>query len=392
MKKLKKKILSVSLILLSLTLSFRGSALAQTNPVPNLGEDVIIGEGEVIEGPYIKYSNNVTISGTVNGDVFVAGSFVTIDGKINGDLIVGGGAVLIKGEVTDDVRAGGGMVTIDGKVGKNVTALAGTVTLGSDADVDGNVLVVGNNFAHLGNIDGKLQIYANEATLAGRIGKNVEARADRVAVLKMAILDRNLLYTSDKEASVSAEARIVGTVKRTPVGRALTQIAPSTQKVLSRVRFRINLLSYFSMLLLGLILLKIAPRQVTAVSKLIGERPWYSLGLGLLALVLTPIVVVILVISVIGIPLAAILVVLYILMISLSSLFTGLFIGQKVFDFTNLKENRYVMLASGLLLLQLVLTLPVVGGFIRLLSILAAMGAMLTLKREALKRLEVRSE
>lgn len=381
MKKLKKKILSISLILLSLALFLKNDARA---------EDITIGQDEIIEGPYIKYGNNVTISGTVNGDVFVAGSFVTVDGKINGDLIVGGGAIFIKGEVSDDVRAGGGMVTIDGKVGRSVTALAGTVTLGSDADVDGDVLAVGNNFVHLGNIDGKLQVYTNEATLAGRIGKNVEAKTDRVAVLKTAILDRNLLYTSDKEASVSAEARIAGAVKRMPTGRALAQIAPGAQRGLSRVRFRINFLSYLSMLLLGLIFLKIAPRQVMAVSKLIGERPWRALGLGLLALVLTPIAVVILIISIIGVPLAAILGAVYILWISISSLFTGLFVGQKVFDLVNLKENRYVMLAVGLLLLQFVLALPTVGGFVRLLSILVAVGAMLTLKWEALKRLEVR--
>ncbi len=78
-------------------------------------------------------------------------------------------------------------------------------------------------------------------------------------------------------------------------------------------------------------------------------------------------------------------------MVSLSSLFTGLFVGQKIFELANLKENRYAMLAVGLLLLQLVLALPVIGGFVRFLSILAAVGAILTLKREALKKLEVRT-
>jgi len=387
-KKLKKKILSTFLILIAFSFIFEGDALAQNVSVPGLNEDVTIAKDEVLEGPYIATGDNITISGTINGDAYIAGSVITVDGTINGDLLVGGGVVTIKGRVSDDVRAAGGMVTIDGKVGKNVTALAGTVTFGSDADIDGDVIVGGGTFAHLGNIDGKTLIYSSDATLAGRIGKDVTVTSEKISVLKTALLDGNLGYTSDKEASVSAEARIVGAVQRTVAGKALTQAGVRARKGLSGVRFGVNLLSYLSMLLLGLILLKVAPRQTTAVAKLIGEQPWKSVGFGFLALVLAPVAIIILMVSVIGVPLAAILTGVYILVIGISSLFTGLFVGQKVFDLINLKENVYVMLAVGLLLVQLLLAVPTVGGLVRLLSVMAATGAMLTLGREALGRLK----
>lgn len=383
-----KKILSTILILLTLSLALRANASASIGYHPEFGHNVTIGKDEVIEGPYLNAGDSVTIRGTINGDAYIAGGVVTVDGTINGDLLVGGGVVTIKGRVSDDVRAAGGMVTIDGKVGKNVTAFGGTITFGSDADIDGDVVTGGGTFAHLGNIDGKALIYSGEVTLAGRVGGNLKTTAEKVTVLKTALLDGNLDYTSEKEASVSAEARIAGTVKRTAAEKGLTPIGPRLRRDFLTFRLGINLLSYLSMLLLGLLLLRIAPRQMAAVSKRIGQQPWRSMGLGFLILILTPIVIVILITTVIGIPLAAILGVVYLLWISLSSLFTGLFVGQKVFDLANLKENRYAMLAVGLLLLQLVLALPVVGGFVRLLSVLAAMGAMLTLKREALRKLE----
>lgn len=367
---------------MALSFVFGGEALAS--------EDITIAKDEIIEGPYIGYGNKIAISGTVNGDAYIAGGTVTIDGKINGDLLVVGGMVTIKGEVADDVRAAGGMVAIDGKVGRNVTALGGTVTFGSDTDVDGDVIATGGTFAHLGNIDGKAIIYSSDVTLAGRVGKDITSTAEKLTVTKTAILDRNLSYTSDKEASISAEAKIFGTVEKMAVGQALTQVGPRVRQGLFQARFGVNLLSYFSMLLLGLLFLRIAPRQIMAVSKLIGEQPWRALGLGLLALVLTPIAIAILMISVIGVPLAAILTGVYILMISTSSLFSGLFVGQKVFALANLKENRYAMLAIGLLLLQLALALPVVGGFVRLMSVLAVVGAMVVLTREGLRKLEVR--
>ena len=386
-----KKILSTFLILVTLSFVIGGSASAQTLTNPNFGEKVVIGKGEIIEGPYLNAGDSVTISGTINGDAYIAGGVVTIDGTINGDLIVGGGVVTIKGKVTDDVRAAGGMVTIDGKVGKNVTAFGGTITFGSDADIDGGVVVGGRTFAHLGNIDGKALIYSGDVTLAGRVGGNIQTAAEKVTVSKTAILDGNLDYTSDQEASVSAQAKITGTVQRTAAGEALAQVGPRVQRGLFQARFGVNFLSYLSLLLLGLILLKIAPRQVTAVSKLIGERPWRSLGLGLLGLILTPLVIVVLMVTVIGLPLAVLVGGGYVIMIGTSSLFTGLFVGRKVFDLANFKENAYAMLAVGLLLLQLVLALPVVGSFVGLLSLLAAMGAMLTLGREALWKLDAKN-
>ncbi len=379
MKELLKKILSTFLILITLSFVFVNEVSAS--------EDVTIGKDEVIEGPYIKAGDNITISGTINGDAYVAGGVVTIDGEINGDLLVGGGVVTIKGKVENDVRAAGGMITIDGKVGRNVTALGGTVTFGSDTDIDGDVVVAGGTFAHLGNIDGKALIYSSDTTLGGRVGRDITVTAEKVSVLKTALLDGNLNYTADKEASVSAEARIVGAVKRT----ALTQVGSSVRKGLSGVRFGVNLLSYLSMLLLGLILLRVAPRQTTAVAKLIGEQPWKSMGFGFLGLVLAPVAIVILMISVVGVPLAAILTGAYILIISTSSLFTGLFVGQKVFDLINLKENTYAMLAVGLLLLQPLLALPTVGGLVRFFSVLVASGAVVVLGREAVRRLETRN-
>jgi cytoskeletal protein CcmA (bactofilin family) len=387
-RKLKKKILSTIFILLALSFISRSDAQADIGYHPDLGENVTVAKDEVLTGPYLQTGNNIVISGTIDGDAYLLGGLVTVDGNINGDLIVGGGAVTIKGEVANDVRAGGGMVNIDGKVGGNVTALGGTVTVGSDADIDGEILTAGGNFACLGNIDGRAQIYADEVTLAGRIGKDIKGTISQLTVTKTAILDGDLNYTSDQEASVSAQAKIDGTVHRTPTGQVLTEVGTGARRRLSRVRWGFSLLSYFSMLLLGFLLLKFVPRQTMAVSKLIGKEPWRVMGLGLLFLVLTPLAVVLLIISVIGVPLAAILVVVYVLMIGLSSLFSGLFIGQKFFAITNLKENRYAMLAVGLLLLQLVFAMPVVGGLVRLLSILTATGAMVTSKRKALSRLE----
>lgn len=384
-----KKILSVSLIGIALLLTLKSSANATTGYNLDFGKDITIGKDENLKGPYLNYGDNATISGTVDGDIYIGGGFVTVDGTINGDLFVGGGVVTVKGTVSDDVRVVGGMVNIDGRVGKNVTALGGTVAIGSDGTIGQSLLAVGGNVVVLGNINQGAAIYGDEVVLAGRIGEQVQVTATKISVEKTAILEGGLDYTSEKDAEIADGAAITGTVNK----NLPPQIVPTPQPILGglgRLALKFQLLSFLSLLLIGLLLVRFAPRQTSAVAKLIGEQPWRSLGFGFLTVILTPIAMLLLAVTIVGLPLAILAGLAYAIAICLSSLFGGLFVGQKVFDWFNLKDNPYAMMAVGLLVLHLIFAVPVIGAFAQILSILAAVGAMLMLKREALRKLEAK--
>lgn len=57
---------------------------------------------------YFAAGEGVTISGTINGDVFVFGGKTYIDGTVNGDVLAAGGQVTIDGPVSGNVRVAGG--------------------------------------------------------------------------------------------------------------------------------------------------------------------------------------------------------------------------------------------------------------------------------------------
>jgi hypothetical protein len=387
-KKLTKKILSLILINLALLLILK-SPVTATGYNLDLGKDITIGKDENLKGPYLNYGNNATVSGTVDGDIYIGGGFVTIDGTINGDLFVGGGVVTVKGTVSDDVRVVGGMINIDGRVGKNVTALGGTVAVGSDGTIGQSLLAFGGNVIVLGNINQGATIYGDEVVLAGRVGEQTQVTATKISAEKTAILDGGLNYTSEKDAEIADGAAITGAVNK----NLPPQVVPTPQPVLSglgRLALKFQFLSFLSLLLIGLLLVRFVPRQTSAVAKLIGERPWRSLGIGFLTVILAPIAMLLLAVTIIGLPLAILLGLAYAIAICLSSIFSGLFVGQKVFDWLNLKENPYLMLGVGMLILQLIFAVPIVGTFAQILSVLAAVGAMLMLKREALRKLEAK--
>jgi hypothetical protein len=106
-----------------------------------------------------------------------------------------------------------------------------------------------------------------------------------------------------------------------------------------------------------------------------------SLGLGLAILVCVPFVAIVLLITIIGIPLALLLVSLYLLVLFLGWVTTALFLAQR--GLQALRPGRMatrgwqlVALLLGLVALWLLRQIPLVGGLIGFIALLAGVGAL----------------
>ncbi len=64
-----------------------------------MGSNVVVGSDEVVDRNFFASGQNVTISGTINGDLYATGGTIIIDGVVNGDVLVAGGVVRITGKV-----------------------------------------------------------------------------------------------------------------------------------------------------------------------------------------------------------------------------------------------------------------------------------------------------
>jgi cytoskeletal protein CcmA (bactofilin family) len=335
------------------------------------------------EGFYFQNGDNVTISQTINGDAFVSGGSVTFEGNVNGDLFVAGGMVTVRGTISDDLRVAGGFVTIDGQIGKNVLAAGGNIKITKNAEIGGSILALGGNTVLEGKINKDAYIYGETARILGQIGGQTKATVSKLDIGETAVLQGNLNYTAPTPAAIAQQASISGTVKRV----APPVVAPSTPPARPRIAFGFTIFSYLSMLIIGLIFAKLAPRQAKALAELVGERPGKNLLWGFLFLITAPIAIFFLLISIIGLPLALLGGGVYAVMIVLTTLTTSFWLGRRLFKVFDLQKNLYLQLAAGLLVVQLVFTLPAVGVFARFLSILVGLGAEIALTREGLKRL-----
>jgi cytoskeletal protein CcmA (bactofilin family) len=351
------------------------------------GEDkdshrVILPAGEVHEGWYFAGGDRVYIEGTVNGDVYAAGGMVDISGTINGDLIIAGGQVNIGGTVSDDIRAAGGSVELSGKVGKDVTVAGGTVTMHRGADVTGNLLGAGGSIHLAGTIGKNVRIAAAEMSQTGSIGGNLDFAGEKLAILPGATIAGNLTsYGVSKSKLELAEGAVLGTTQITEPEQPRPGAKARPTRYILGFHPAWLLFKFFwitSLLVTGLVLVLISPKNFLAVGSTIIGRPGASALWGLIAFVVTPVAVVLLFITVIGLPIGLFVLALYFWLLYLSQLALGIALGSRIFGKEGAKGwNAFWPFAVGLIIIQLLSFIPFLGALICIAGIIFGLGAIL---------------
>jgi cytoskeletal protein CcmA (bactofilin family) len=289
----------LTLTLLAALLALLAAAPARAAEIRG-GNDVVIARGEVVEGDLYVAGNSVTIDGTIKGDLITIANQVTINGVVEGDLLAAGQGVMVNGTVGDDARTAGQ-----------------AIMLGPGARVAGDLAVVGLSLENQAGsaVRGDLLIGAYQALLSGEIGRNITGGLDRLelrgpvggnvdvsvsgdpnpapiqfspagqtpiprvqpnlTLAESARVGGTLTYRSRTEAAFSPSAQVAGTVNFEPVA-----VAPAAQPAAPWLGYLQRLAS---LLLVGLLLLWLAPSWTRRLADTVEARPLPSLGWGLVA-------------------------------------------------------------------------------------------------------------
>ena len=111
-----------------------------------------------------------------------------------------------------------------------------------------------------------------------------------------------------------------------------------------------------------------------------------SLGWGILALLLTPLIVIILLITIIGIPLSLILLALWLIALFVSKILVGILIGRSLLNNFWLEKKDSLILAMiiGIVITYLIFALPIIGFPVSLLAVLWGLGGIfMALKKQS---------
>lgn len=331
--------------------------------------DTVLKRGTIKEDVYLA-GGTVDVQATVEGDVVAAGGSVSIAEEVRGDAILAGGNVSVRGRVRDDVRAAGGTVTLDGAIGDDAIVAGGTVTLARSATVGGRAWLAGGNVAIAGRVGRELRAGGGHIVIAGEIRGDAIVAGETIEIRPGAVIRGSLRYASANEAVIDPASKISGGIVRLPV---------EAHRGPPRAGVRIGFLA--SLAVTGAVLLLLFPAAVPAAAATIGAAPWKSLGLGLAVLAATPLLILVLFVTLLGAWLALLLLALYLVALLLGYLTGVLWIAEWGLGRTRRAQPattgwRILAFVLALIALAVLGWVPVLGGLIAFVLLLAGLGAL----------------
>jgi hypothetical protein len=380
----------VLVFILALAIFFPGVVCAQT--VDN-GKNVTLSKDAVVNENYFAAGNAVTVSGTVNGDSYIAGGSVTIDGTMNGDVFVAGGTLNIMGTVTGDLRIAGGQVTVSGIVDGNITALGGNVTVVSTATVGKSLVLLGGQMNIMAPVTTGMVLAGGQITVSNKVGGNVLAAAGTLVLTPNARITGNLNYYSENKALIQPGSKVTGRVnfhkqKYTHDIQTKTRLAESASRG-AGLFFKIyHLIASF---IIGALFIYFMPKFMRKATDEMHAKLLRSAGMGFLILVVTPVLILVLFATIIGIPIALFTLFGFMVYLYVAHIFAGLYVGEKFFGFLKTKQSSYFSLFAGLFILALLTSVPFFGWMVGLAATLIGMGALLQTKKSYFAQLKAKN-
>ncbi len=318
--------------------------------------------------------SDVRVTNGSPGDAILAGGWISTSGAVQGDEVAAGGQIDLGADVAGSLYAAAGHVRLDGKVGHNARVAGAHVEVGPDAEVQGGLTIGGAEVAVDGRVGKYLQVGAGRTRIDGHVGGDVEVTSGELDVGPNAVIDGVLTYYGPQPASVAGTAQIRG-------GTRFLE-----RRHWSRFRHRrfgpgawIWLAGW---IVAGTILLSLWPGFSRSVSEVARARLWLALLLGFAVLVCVPVALLLLVLTLIGIPLALLLFFLYLLLLPLGYLAAAAAIGEWLLSRRRsgaavATRQRVLMLIGVLIVLFLLTRVPLLGGTLRFLLIIAGIGSLL---------------
>jgi cytoskeletal protein CcmA (bactofilin family) len=289
----------------------------------------------IFTSPVLAQSPTPQPQGTeYQGDKVVIGNTYRLQ---NGDtqtgniVVIGGTATIEEGAaVKGDIVLIGGTITVNGNVTGNLVAVGGVTTLGDHAVVNGDIVTAGASLKK-----------SDTATVTGSITEQ----------------------TPSIDLGSSRPWQFPWQTKQGILSKLVSIVFESIAMAVMAS-------------LLGLIL----PKQIQRIANTIQSEPLVAGGVGLLTVVGSPILLVILVITIILIPVALI----YVLAFGLAGLFgwiaVGHFLGERLSKSIHVNWSEPIISGIGVLVLSLLVgalgLIPCIGWIIGFVLVLLGLGAI----------------
>lgn len=317
-------------------------------------ETFTLDEGETILGDIFVFARTITINGTIQGEAFLCGNIVNVNGDILGDAFVLGNNLFLGGTIGGNTRVMGSVVNLPGTFSDEV------IVGGADVNLTGT-------FSDI--------IYAGGATIiaSGQFQGDVRFNAEKITLKSGADFsgEVNCTYGDDnftREEGVTLDEEKLKT--------AIMERKMEKPSIWSAILFKLIMLVGF--VIVGLVLNGLFPAFVGGVSDRVFTQLLNNLGWGVVVLLISPIAIILLLITVVGIPLALLWSVAFGVCLYLGKLFVAIATGGLLLSLLK-KDNPafWIRLIVGAIVVSIIAMIPIVSFLIGLLICILGLGALI---------------
>jgi hypothetical protein len=246
--------------------------------------------------------------------------------------------------------------------GDAIVVISGDVDVPRGETVDG-IFVVNGDVRLAGHVTGDVVLVSGDALVSGKIDGSLVTVGGRARLLPRAFVSGNVHY-ADERPVVAGSAIVRGDVSKEN-GLDSLDLIPFFGVLV----FLIG--TFVSTAVLGLLLLLIAPRAADAIEVRSHERVGPSIAIGMAIAIALPVAAVIAGVTVIGLPLAF-LILLALLPLAASAYCASAWVlGRRL---VKAPRSRYLAFLAGLVVLEVVGLLPIVGFLVGLAAVIFGFG------------------
>jgi hypothetical protein len=371
-------------IVVGLLAMVAGLGLAQPASAAEIHKDQSykLEKGQVVHDDLVVAGSSVEIDGTVDGDLVVFAQSVTVRGHVTGDILGFAQDMRVDGTVDDNIRAFVNTLTLNGSVGKNVSIGIGNADIGSDAKIGGSLTDFGNDMMIEGSVGRGLLAAGTRTEIEGSIGGETRVLGQQLTIGSTAILSGPVEFRGAQPPEVAAGAHLVSPVVFVQQRRARRQ---------STVRTVVHaILRYGAAVLIGLLLMTILPGFFDAGVRTARQWP-LALGVGTLTVIVWIFLLVVAVaFLLVGVGAGLAIATSFFPVAYLSQIFVGAWLGGAIMAPAGPGTGPQLgRLALGLLIIDVVKLVPILGGFAWLAVLLWGTGAILLAIYEQSRRATV---
>jgi cytoskeletal protein CcmA (bactofilin family) len=258
--------------------------------------------------------------------------------------------------------AAAGAASAGGKAGDPVVVIAGDVVVHRGEAVDG--VFIGSGDAHIaGRVDGDVVVLSGDAIVSGTIDGDLFTASGRARLLPSAEVSGDVGY-GDEHPQVALDARVGGDVAK--------QDWPDVGGLLSWIGGILFWLAVsVSALVLGALLLLIAPRAADSLEARSRERAGPTIAIGIAILIVAPLAAVLAAITLLGLPLAIGIGLALVPFFAVAYVVSAYVLGRRLLK---PPRERMLSLLAGLAVLRVLALVPFLGALVGLAALVFGLG------------------